>query len=102
MLSILSDAIEDSANGRMTKDDEVKGVVVVNKVDQEKGEKTEHIEDKKEISQINAKTFSNSWKLNLILALVTCWFSMALTGWGSIEASVSLENPDVSNVSKLS
>lgn len=90
-----SDAIENSADGRMTKADEVKGVVI----DKEKGEETELIEDKEGISQINARTFSNSWKLNLVLALVTCWFSMTLTGWGSIEASVSLENPDVSNVS---
>mmetsp|Transcript_17022 Transcript_17022/g.25179 ORF Transcript_17022/g.25179 Transcript_17022/m.25179 type:complete len:462 (-) Transcript_17022:70-1455(-) len=40
-----------------------------------------------------------SWKLNLILAMISCWIAMALTGWGSIEAGGSLSNPDVSRVS---
>ena len=30
-------------------------------------------------------TFSNNWKLNFVLAVVCCWFTMALTSWGSIE-----------------
>jgi len=40
-----------------------------------------------------------SWRLNLILAMVSCWIAMVLTGWGSIEAGGSLSNPDVSEVS---
>jgi len=40
-----------------------------------------------------------SWKLNLVLAMISCWISMILTGWGSIEAGGSLSNPDVSRVS---
>lgn len=40
-----------------------------------------------------------SWKLNLILAVISCWIAMALTGWGAIEAGGSLSNPDVSRFS---
>jgi hypothetical protein len=43
-------------------------------------------------------TFSNNWKLNLALAIVTCWFSMALTGWGSIQANGTVTNPQVGRV----
>ena len=42
--------------------------------------------------------FSNNWKLNIALALVTCWFSMALTGWGSIQADGNVANPQVGKV----
>eukprot|EP00957_Ditylum_brightwellii_P051076 3872350-Ditylum_brightwellii.AAC.1 len=35
------------------------------------------------------EAFSNSWKLNIILAVVACWYAMALTGWGAIEAGVA-------------
>mmetsp|Transcript_11139 Transcript_11139/g.18465 ORF Transcript_11139/g.18465 Transcript_11139/m.18465 type:complete len:466 (-) Transcript_11139:77-1474(-) len=40
-----------------------------------------------------------SWKLNLILALVSCFIAVSLTGWGSIEAGGNAANPDVSRVS---
>ncbi|KAI2498883.1 Serine incorporator (Serinc) [Fragilaria crotonensis] len=40
-----------------------------------------------------------SWKLNIILAMISCWIAMALTGWGSIEAGGDAANPDVSRVS---
>ena len=43
--------------------------------------------------------FNNSWKLNIILALITCWTSMALTGWGTIEKRGDIANPDVSETS---
>jgi hypothetical protein len=43
--------------------------------------------------------FSNSWKMNAILALICCWYAMALTGWGTIERRGSIANPDVSEVS---
>jgi serine incorporator 1/3 len=43
-------------------------------------------------------TFSNNWKLNIALAVVTCWFSMALTGWGSIQANGNVANPQVGKV----
>lgn len=45
-------------------------------------------------------TFSNSWKLNVILALLTCWYAMSLTGWGAIEVrGGNLANPDAGRVS---
>jgi hypothetical protein len=43
-------------------------------------------------------TFSNNWRLNISLAVVTCWFSMALTGWGSIQADGNVANPQVGKV----
>ncbi|KAL7483579.1 hypothetical protein ACHAW6_009210 [Cyclotella cf. meneghiniana] len=43
--------------------------------------------------------FGNSWKMNAILALICCWYAMALTGWGTIERRGSIANPDVSQVS---
>ncbi|KAG7338054.1 serine incorporator domain containing protein [Nitzschia inconspicua] len=44
-------------------------------------------------------TFSNNWKLNIALAVVTCFVSMALTGWGSIEANGNVANPQVGKAS---
>jgi len=38
-------------------------------------------------------TFGNNWKLNFSLAMVTCWFSMVLTGFGAIEADGVVANP---------
>jgi hypothetical protein len=43
--------------------------------------------------------FSNSWKLNLVLGVVSCWFSMALTAWGSIQSGGDAANPQVGEVS---
>jgi len=43
--------------------------------------------------------FSNSWKLNVILILITCWYAVVLTGWGSIEAGGNSANPSVGRVS---
>eukprot|EP00559_Dactyliosolen_fragilissimus_P004221 CAMPEP_0184865756 /NCGR_PEP_ID=MMETSP0580-20130426/18930_1 /TAXON_ID=1118495 /ORGANISM="Dactyliosolen fragilissimus" /LENGTH=475 /DNA_ID=CAMNT_0027365067 /DNA_START=75 /DNA_END=1503 /DNA_ORIENTATION=- len=43
--------------------------------------------------------FSNSWKLNIILCLVTCWYAMGLTGWGLIDIGGNSANPGVGRVS---
>jgi len=43
--------------------------------------------------------FSNSWKLNFVLASVSCWFAMSLTGWGSINASGDVADPLVGQTS---
>ena len=43
--------------------------------------------------------FSNSWKLNLVLASVSCWFAMALTGWGSIQGGGDVADPLVGQTS---
>lgn len=40
-------------------------------------------------------TFSNNWKLNVALAAVTCWFSMALTDFGTIQADGTVANPQI-------
>jgi len=44
-------------------------------------------------------TFSNNWKLNVVLGTVSCWFSMAITAWGSIEDEGDAANPQVGKVS---
>jgi len=44
-------------------------------------------------------TFSNSWRLNVILAIVSCWFAMSLTGWGAIKSGGTAANPQVGDVS---
>jgi len=42
---------------------------------------------------------AKTWKLNIVLALVSCFFAMALTSWGTIEASGDAANPDVGRAS---
>jgi len=44
-------------------------------------------------------SFSNSWKLNVILILITCWYAVALTGWGSVELGGNSANPSVGKIS---
>jgi len=41
------------------------------------------------------------WKLNVVLALISCWVAMTLTGWGTIEdldESSHAANPQVGRV----
>ena len=45
------------------------------------------------------KGFSNSWKLNVVLALISCWFAMVVTSWGSIDSGGDRANPEVGKVS---
>ena len=44
-------------------------------------------------------TFSSSWKMNIILAAICCWFAMVLTSWGSVIASGTVANPSAGHVS---
>lgn len=44
-------------------------------------------------------TFSTSWKMNIILAAICCWFAMVLTSWGSIISNGSVANPSAGEVS---
>ena len=44
-------------------------------------------------------TFSSSWKLNVILALITCWYAVSLTSWGSVESGGNSANPSVGKIS---
>lgn len=44
------------------------------------------------------QTFASSWKLNIILAFITCWFAMALTSWGSVASGGDMANPQAGKV----
>jgi len=44
-------------------------------------------------------TFSLSWKLNIMLCLITCWYAVALTAWGVVEIGSNSANPSVGRVS---
>jgi len=39
------------------------------------------------------------WKINILLAMASCWIAMTLTEWGSIQVDGSFSNPDVSRFS---
>ena len=45
---------------------------------------------------------SEIWKLNIVMALISCWIAMTLTGWGIIEEldsnQVNMANPTASRV----
>ena len=43
--------------------------------------------------------FSNSWRLNIVLATVACWKSMILTHWGEISSEGTLANASASRTS---
>jgi len=73
------------------KDDTVKGIVVRSN---SYGSLSDR-EDKVDIDD----NFSSSWKLNVILILVTCWYAVVLTGWGSVEVGGNSANPSVGRVS---
>lgn len=54
--------------------------------------------DKEVLEKQVPNTFSNNWKLNIALAAVTCWVSMALTSFGSIQADGDVANPQIGEV----
>lgn len=45
------------------------------------------------------KKFSNSWRLNFILASVTCWSSVVLTRWGEISGDGTIVDSSTGRVS---
>eukprot|EP00566_Odontella_aurita_P013899 CAMPEP_0113571772 /NCGR_PEP_ID=MMETSP0015_2-20120614/25738_1 /TAXON_ID=2838 /ORGANISM="Odontella" /LENGTH=437 /DNA_ID=CAMNT_0000474757 /DNA_START=99 /DNA_END=1409 /DNA_ORIENTATION=+ /assembly_acc=CAM_ASM_000160 len=96
-----SDSTEDSSVGNEhlsdgPNDQGVKGVVA----NQNYGTNTdEETGGRGDAQNGSSKPPRTSWRLNVVLALVACWFSMALTGWGAIETGGNAANPDVSNVS---
>ena len=63
---------------------------------EEKESKVEESEEENDRQVPN--TFSNNWKLNFVLAIVTCWFSMVLTGFGSIQAKDAVANSQTGEV----
>eukprot|EP00980_Cylindrotheca_fusiformis_P008886 scaffold1900_cov123-Cylindrotheca_fusiformis.AAC.12 len=58
-------------------------------------ETAENDDENDETTDEIPNTFSNNWKLNLVLGTVSCWFCMALTGWGSIEDEGGVADPQV-------
>lgn len=52
-----------------------------------------------ETSSSSNQPSASTWKINIVLFFVSCWYSMALTGWGSIQGGGNMANPDVHNVS---
>jgi hypothetical protein len=52
----------------------------------------------------NPRTFSTSWRLNAVLATISCWTAVTLTEWGAVNGSRSSSeygaaNPGAGNVS---
>ena len=56
-------------------------------------------DEEKEEEGAEGRKFSNSWKLNLILTTVCCWYAMSLTSWGSIEDGGNSANPSAGRIS---
>jgi len=77
-----------------TESGEKKVAGVVTNYDTMAGKESEEEEPDKHVPN----TFSNNWKLNIALATVTCWVSMALTGFGSIQADGDVANPQIGEV----
>ena len=50
-------------------------------------------------ADVPATGLTNSWKLNLVLGILSCWVAMALTSWGGIQTGGNVANPDVGSVS---
>jgi len=89
-----SDAVTETNN---TKEEEasVKGIVVDGSSPNDYGT----INEDEAADDVPSNTFSNSWKINIILAVICCWYAMVLTSWGSIIAGGSVANPSAGNVS---
>eukprot|EP00934_Nitzschia_sp_Nitz4_P008376 Nitzschia sp. Nitz4//scaffold128_size63911//62114//63913//NITZ4_006235-RA/size63911-augustus-gene-0.98-mRNA-1//1//CDS//3329534880//8366//frame0 len=49
--------------------------------------------DEEEPSSPKSSSAANSWKLNVVLACVSCWYAMALTKWGAIVAEGTVADP---------
>mmetsp|Transcript_33257 Transcript_33257/g.48880 ORF Transcript_33257/g.48880 Transcript_33257/m.48880 type:complete len:485 (+) Transcript_33257:113-1567(+) len=77
---------------------EIKGVVTNSDGVENYGTNIEDGEGNR-TNEADASSSVASWKLNLILVLVSCFFAMSLTGWGAIGAGGNAANPEVSKVS---
>ena len=67
----------------------VVGGVVLNSEDEEQ----QHAD-----SDVVDIDYSVHWKLNVALLLLSCWCSVALTSWGTIESGGNAANPDKGTV----
>jgi hypothetical protein len=45
------------------------------------------------------ESFSSSWKINMILAFICCWYAMCLTSWGAVSSAGNVANPSAGDVS---
>lgn len=57
------------------------------------------IEEEEQEEEPVPNSFSNSWKLNIVLMLICCWYAMTLTSWGSVETGGNAANPGVGRIS---
>lgn len=98
-ITILSDAIAEEA--AETNDEEENKPITGNVIERE-GKKKKASENNGTMTdgeEENPKqTFASSWKLNIILAFITCWFAMALTSWGSVASGGDMANPQAGKV----
>lgn len=63
----------------------------------ETGQNTgDEIADEEELN--SSKHLSNSWKLNIMLASISCWMAMALTSWGEITGDGTAASATVGRV----
>lgn len=99
--------VDNDTNVKSSEDRKITGVVTGNNqygtnksgnFDDEEAPKGDD-DDNETNENVPSNYFGNSWKLNAILGLVSCWVAMALTGWGSIESGGDAANPDVGKVS---
>jgi hypothetical protein len=44
------------------------------------------------------QSFASSWKINVILVFICCWFAMSLTSWGSVASAGTMANPSAGDV----
>lgn len=98
----LSEALVDDSNGEQPKEERKVTGIVTNKDYGTSGDAeadTETSAPSESIAEKPCGGLSNSWKLNMILALVSCWYAMTLTGWGNIESGGTVYDPDVGRVS---
>jgi len=45
------------------------------------------------------QSFASSWKMNMILAFICCWYAMSLTSWGTVASAGNMANPSAGDVS---
>lgn len=99
-LSISNEVVAGDAKAKKDEERKVTGVVTgtTSYGSNDNAENAAENETSAETEETN-KGFSNSWKLNIVLALISCWFAMAVTSWGSIESGGDRANPEVGEVS---
>jgi len=89
----LNNPTEQSSTEEKTK---VVGVVANYDSTKNADDKASRDEEMGEVSGEKVRnTFSNNWKLNVALGTVTCWISMVLTSFGSIQAGGDVANPQI-------